>query len=390
VTYRLKREHELLLRAAALQGESALQAWREWRARIDLQALDPTSLRLLPLLYRNLQRHDVQDPVMGKLKDVYRDAWWRNQLRMGTAAEAVRTLQDGGVDTLVLKGVALAALHYRDYGARPMADVDVLVPWSQAAAAIGILSRSGWTPAFTEPVARHIRYRHAVAFRGPQGGNLDLHWNMLFECCGPGQDEACWRAAVPVAVCGVPTKALCPADQLLHVSVHGATWGSSPPIHWIADALIILQSAGDMLDWNRLVDEAERRHLVVTIKRALAYLAERFNAAVPVAALDRLAVRRRWFETLEQRAKSQPRTSKLLGDLPVVLFHFRRLTHGASAGRRWHALADYLAYRWHIDSTSHVPRRILEKATRRMVFVTLGRFAAAMRSWRGAAGYRAS
>jgi hypothetical protein len=383
-TYRLRPEHELLLRAAVLHGEPALEAWRQWAERIDINALDGASLRLVPQLFRNLQQHDVRAPSMETLKAIYRHAWSRSQLKLRTVADAVRTLRDGGVDTLLLKGVALAVLHYRDLGARPMADVDVLIPWHQAPAAIRILVRAGWSPAFTGSVAKHMRYRHALPLREPGRGDLDLHWNILFECCGPDQDEACWQAAVPVEVAGVETKALCPADQLLHVIVHGSTWGSSPPIRWVADACVVLRSAGDRLDWSRVVREAERRHLVVAIERALAYLAARFDAAVPREVLERLrAVRPRRFERLEHQAKAQPRAAKLLGDLPLALFQFLRLTDDASPGRRCVVLGDYLAYRWHIESPSHVPLRVIEKAARRIISVPLGRLAAAVRDSRG-------
>ena len=59
-------EQELLLRAALLQGEASLKAWQEWKSTLDFDHIDPGSQRLVPLLYHNLQRQGVQDPLMGK------------------------------------------------------------------------------------------------------------------------------------------------------------------------------------------------------------------------------------------------------------------------------------------------------------------------------------
>lgn len=376
-------EQELLIRAAVLQGTPVLDAWREWRARTDFDALDRASLRLVPQLYRNLLQHDVDDPLMGRLKGLYRYAWSRSQLSLRATADVLTAFRGAGVETLLLKGAALAALHYRDHGARPMDDVDVLVPWSQTAVATALLERRGWAPAVAGPLTRHIRYRHAVEFREPKGGKLDLHWNVLSECCGPEQDDACWRAAVPVEIGGTLTKALCAADQLLHVCVHGAKWNRLPPIRWIADALMVLRSAGDTLDWTRVVEQAARRQLVVTTERALAYLAARFEAAVPAGALARLrALPRRRFERLEYRAKSRAPASRILGDLPLAVFHFLRLTDNASTGRRLAAFGDFLAYRWQIEERSDVPSRVIKKAARRLVRVPLERLAVTARASR--------
>lgn len=373
-------EQALLLRAAVLQKAPALEAWRRWRARSDFDALDRTSLKLVPQLYRNLVQHDVTDPLLGKLKGIYRFAWSRSQIRLRTTAGVLTALHEAGVATLVLKGLALAALHYRDHGARPMDDVDVLVPWSQAAAAMDVLTSNGWAAPAAGPPTRHIAYRHAAEFREPAGGKLDLHWNVFFECCGPAWDESFWRAAVPVEIGGVRTRALCPADQLLHVCVHGAVGTGPSPIRWIADAAMILRSAADRVDWDRLVDEAARRRLVVTTARALAYLADQFDLAVPAGVLDRLRRRpRRWFEGLECRAKSRSRAPRILGDLPPAIFHLARLADGAGGGGRRVGLTEYLAYRWHIDKRSDVPSRIARKALRRLLRVPVERLAGVRR-----------
>ena len=40
-------QQELLLRAALLPGKEAIDAWREWKSGVDVDQLDPGSLRLL-------------------------------------------------------------------------------------------------------------------------------------------------------------------------------------------------------------------------------------------------------------------------------------------------------------------------------------------------------
>jgi hypothetical protein len=66
------RDQELLLRAALLNGEPALEAWNEWRRTVNVDVVDYGSHRMIPQLYRNMQRLGVNDSLMERLKGVYR------------------------------------------------------------------------------------------------------------------------------------------------------------------------------------------------------------------------------------------------------------------------------------------------------------------------------
>jgi len=91
---------ELLLKAALLSGEEALESWRKWQDAIDWnEFLDHGSFRLLPLLYTNLYNHGVDDPAMGKLKGIYRQAWSKNQTLFHEMAKVVKYLQHAGIKT---------------------------------------------------------------------------------------------------------------------------------------------------------------------------------------------------------------------------------------------------------------------------------------------------
>ncbi|HEX8291585.1 MAG TPA: nucleotidyltransferase family protein, partial [Pyrinomonadaceae bacterium] len=105
---------ELLLRAALLRGDDALRAWRQWKRGNDVNEIDTGSYRLLPLLYANLREAACEDELTGLLKGVYRNAWYKNQLLFHHAAAVLSFLRRAGVETIVLKGIALTRLYYRD------------------------------------------------------------------------------------------------------------------------------------------------------------------------------------------------------------------------------------------------------------------------------------
>ena len=143
-------DQELLLRAALLEGDEAMQAWLDWRSGVEFDLLGRPSRRLLPLLYRNLRSLGVQDPLMSKLKRAYQSTWYRNQIRFRDMGKVLSSFHEVGIQTMVLKGVALALLHYEDPGLRPMGDGDVLVLTEQAPEAVELLASLGWRPRANE------------------------------------------------------------------------------------------------------------------------------------------------------------------------------------------------------------------------------------------------
>src|SRR5215469_14327441 len=69
---------ELLLRAAVMRGPVAVEAWGKWKHTVNIEAVDFGSHRMLPLLYRNLLRHGISDPLLARLKSAYRYYWYQN------------------------------------------------------------------------------------------------------------------------------------------------------------------------------------------------------------------------------------------------------------------------------------------------------------------------
>src|SRR6266542_1994328 len=312
----------LLLRAGLLGPDEARAAWLRWRAEHDPDDADRGSLRLLPLVYRNLLSAGLEANDLGKLKGAYNATWFRNQLLFRRAAHALDDLRDAGIQTMVLKGVALAVAYYRDAGARPMDDVDVLVRPPDADRALAVLSAAGWTTDTADGHRRRIKDAHAQHLQHPDGSSLDLHWSTLAQYAG---DDDFWSGSVEIDVLGAPTRALSPAEQLLHVDAHGAQWNRIPPVRWIADAVAVERAAAPELDWERLVAQATHRRVTVSLTAALEHLAAAVRFPVPAWVLERLrAAPKAPLERWAHRAATRPMGAGTW--LPVVLDRYRRLS----------------------------------------------------------------
>ncbi len=357
-----------LLTVALFDDDRAAQAWERLRPHLELDRVDWDQHRLLPMVERGLRRSGVADPDLPRLKGIHRQTWSRNQLLLSRTAPALGVLAEAGIPTLVLKGGALGLRYYDDLGLRPMSDLDVLVPFDQAVDATGVLIELGYQ---AEPLTRaHQLDHHGSAAAQPGGGQIDLHWqlNMALGRDGP---PACWsddfwEAAVDLDVAGQPTRMLCAADLLLHVCVHGAGWSSGARLRWVADAATVVARAGPTLDWDRLVDQAVDRRVVLASRETLGYLADEFEVAVPDDVLRRLRVAptsRR--DQLVHRLLTRPRpTPGRLGGLPITLGRFVCLTAHDPLPAAASELPGYLARSWNIERPWQAPGRVARKVTR--------------------------
>lgn len=363
---------ELLLTAALADADDAIAAWLAWQEATDLVAdpVDPGSMRLLPLVYRNLARHGHDGPLMPRLKGVHRYWWLRNQGTFRAATEVLRLLADRGIETMVLKGIALSELYYRDRGVRPMGDFDVMVPVARAAEAVAALCEVGWVEAGNRHRWR-FRFDHAAQLFADGGMSCDLHWNLMRESAGPGANEVWWQHTVPLDIDGVTTCTLDPTCCLFHVIAHGVPWNSVPSLRWVADAVTLLATAADDIDWDQVVALARRARLVVRMRDGLSYLRCHHAAGVPQRPLDALAETRvSLLERLDEPLRTVAATDRKHAPYRVsraLLTSYLRLVADRGAVRGTIAYPDFLTFNFDLERRQQLPWALLGKATRRLV-----------------------
>jgi hypothetical protein len=363
------KQQEMLLRAALLNGKAALDAWHGWKLMADIDRLDQGSYRLLPMLYHNLKAQRASDPLMGRLKGVYRQTWYKNQLLFHHSATVLDSLRHAGIETITLKGAALVVVDYRDEGLRHMDDFDVLVRPEQALSAMRVLQDSRWQSDCQYPDAL-LTYEHAAEFRDSANRKIDLHWRAIWEGRREVSDDDFWEAAVKIKIAGVETRCLYPSDQLLHVCVHGANWNVVPPLRWVADAMTIMQSSSPV-DWDRLIVQAEKRELTLLMHETLAYLRGLLDAPVPSVVLQTL---RAAPFSYREKLFFQTRTSShiALRRLPVLwnwCESFRLASREDSSTRRLVDLVKYFQSLWHLEHFWLVPLHIAYKGARAVVHI---------------------
>jgi hypothetical protein len=304
---------ELLLQAALIPDERALTAWAAIRSRIDIPSLDGATLALLPILRKNLAALGEQDELLSLFKGVHRYSWARNQMLLAPMIAVVQALERAGTPTMLMKGAAFVADSRLDAGMRPMNDIDVLVPYAQRREAIEVLLGEGLVPVGEVPswyVAEYApRFVPSHGFRDERDRQLDLHWHVLHASCQPDADEDFWAAALPIELLGVRTRALCAADELLLVILHGLRWNALPTYRWVVDAALLCGGGIGEVDYDRLVQQAHKRRVTVALRAGLEYLQDVTAAPVPRESIRELrSMRPSLLERMEFRVQMiQPR-----------------------------------------------------------------------------------
>jgi hypothetical protein len=355
-------EQRLLLRAALLEGEPGREAWERWRGGIEIERLDAGSQRLLPQLYRNVHTYATDGRLLERLKGVYRHAWSANGVLLRDAGRVLGALAHADIRTVVLDGTALVPLYYRDQGARAIDSITVMISPDDVPAAALVLAREGWGSAELAHRSRPGPYTSQARLLGA-GRPIDLLWDPFPEGCTPDIRRSFWASAEPAHIAGVANQALAPGEELLRICVRASRWEEPSPFRRLADALVLLRSAGPRVDWTRLVDQARRSQVVLPVLASLSLLRELLDAPVPDATLRRLEADPPGAgEWLEQRLREAPRPR--LGRLPDLLCRYRRLATPEHVGTRRPGLARFLQGAWGVRSAWQLPLVALGKGVR--------------------------
>ena len=326
---RLSSSNLLLLRAALLDGDIAIAAYRAWRPTIDLDTLGNGQNRLLPLLQRNLTRLGIDDPLMDRFRGIRRYYWVRNMQAMAFAQRVFTALDQASVPFIVLKGAALIACYLADRSLRPMDDIDILVPQGRVADTIAVLTAMNLHPGQISPryfTSSSLQSRvPGWGFCGTdQSMNIDLHWKALHLDRRPEADDRFWLTHRETSFDGMPIRVLDPAHQLIHICAHAAqpTAGASAE-QWPADAILVIRGSTDLC-FERLVSEADERGLSAIMGEALGFLAQEFSISIPNAAIPRMRAAASWTERTEMRLLADPPKATRISSFRLALLDFRR------------------------------------------------------------------
>jgi Uncharacterised nucleotidyltransferase len=267
---------ERLFQVALGDDAEAVAAWRALRPRIDLERLEPGSFGLLPLVYRALERVATDDPLLPRLKGIYRSTWVKNSLLVERVGETFDTLSARGIDAVLLGGLGSGVRFYGDYALRPTSIIEVLVAPAARASAVAALGRVGW---IAQPQGTPLWLTDA------QGRSCVLKTRLASDF---GPDATLLDVRQTIDLRGHSVSVLTPGDELLAACVTGARKPSYPTVQWILDAALAIGASSASLDWDRFVELAAAHDQLLRARRALAYVASLPRVHLPAQVLPQL------------------------------------------------------------------------------------------------------
>lgn len=280
----------LLLKACLLEGRSAVSAWKVWKEQVDIDFIDSETFSLLPLLYLKLQENSITDPMIPRLKGVYKVTWYKNNLVLNSGLKVFESFKAVGISSLVLKGGALCTRYYADYGARPMNDLDLLVSPDQITHAIQVLSSFGFscsnetfrnrTISSGSVSQEFIETHHALPFINDQAQKIDLHWYSMRDFISAGSDEGLWNRSVEFPFKNMSIRTLNDMDMFIQVCMTGYRGlYRFPQFRWVADAYMIRRFCNGYLNIEDkcFLEEIAKRNIEKQMSEMMFFLREEFD-----------------------------------------------------------------------------------------------------------------
>lgn len=199
---------------------------------------------------------------------------------------------------LLIKGAAMALLHYPAPHLRTMGDIDICVPLAHQSAFEARLRALGFAQTSNMPVEFYERHHHSMPFWHPQSGVwVEVH-TRLFPPKSPLAEDS--RFALPniepqlqtLEVHGAHARVMSSELQLLYTC---ARWLEELNVERglfpMLDVVLLIRNQGHRLNWDQVFVMLEGSPPAVTTAMhiMLAYLCRWNIISVPREVLDRLA-----------------------------------------------------------------------------------------------------
>lgn len=229
--------------------------------------------RVQGLLWRAIAagRVSADHSVRSAARDAHLAALRTSLMAEETAVLACTALDAAGVDSRVLKGIAISHLDHDDPAERVFGDADVLVRRADHGRALAALTGAGFVR--SEPPVRswwERRFGKAIVMQAPNGGELDLHLSLTGGYYGEALDMIGLmdHPGDRTELAGRSVRTLDRHDRLLQACCHSVLGGASGLRAQRDIAQLVLITGAD---WQLAAERAGEANVVVATALARAW-----------------------------------------------------------------------------------------------------------------------
>ncbi len=277
--------------------ETALESAREIAASDNLdwdnlqRIIDRESLA--PLLYHLSKGKNI---VPISVEDKWRNSYYyhgcRNALLLKELAKILDKLRLAGVNTIVLKGAALAELVYGDIAARPMSDLDLLIHPEDLSLTRQILAELGYHPIGVDmQVGFTEEFRNEEIFyqRGLVDTYIDLHWRLIAPIYYQRtfDKDWFWQTSLSTKVNQTPAMVLGLEAQIVYLCAHLMLHHGGESLLWLYDVAKVIDLYQKEIDWQEIINKTKEYDLALSVKEILIQLFDDWKVPIPVEVIDK-------------------------------------------------------------------------------------------------------
>ncbi len=270
----LSPAHQLLLKATFLPQERALSAWKKWQNTIDFEDLDWESYELLPYLYQNLVKYDVQNPLMSRMKGIQKLFWCKKQIAYQTLNLAIVALKTAGIETALMVNATQSNnsnIWYLQIQPDRCNSVNRIVK---------ILQNLGWQHHALDAQVS-LDFTGFLWLSHEKAPSIILYRTLPGWKCSPILMQDCWKRAELKTIGATEVRVWSTADQAIFQIIQLLFQPNHPDhlnlSHFTDFILIIIRSD---LDWMQLSTIISQYGLVVPLQQGLKLLKE-LNIPLP-------------------------------------------------------------------------------------------------------------
>ena len=223
----------------------------------------------------------------------------KNTIIFQELGKVLETFNRAGLETIILKGAALAELVYRNLALRAMSDVDLLVKKEDLCKIDVLLKTLGYFP--SDKSVHYIdipsTYLTTRDYRSDSGKSVSfhIHWHFVnstipnINYIKNTKMENIWQDAEKTMIAHQETCVMAPHHLLVHLSEHALrVTHSFSKLLFFCDIYEAIVFYRERLAWDRLIKESREFGLDRLVYFTLYFTNEIFPAGVPEDVLVRL------------------------------------------------------------------------------------------------------
>jgi hypothetical protein len=305
----LKPEVRLLLCCARIQidADTTEQIKALLNERIDWDALLQLAFDhdVAVLLYRTLEAVCPSGIPPAVRADLKRQIQVDVQGNLSLTKELLRVkavFAEERIEMIPYKGPALAASVYRDLGARPFTDLDILIHANDIPHAVELLTSIGYqvirpkslTQArkslqalWLRQLVKHSPWAYQIVLWHPALETMvEIHWRVMSKYIFPSNADQLWEDLQPISVAGSRVHSLSPENLLWFLCVH-ASKHQWERLRWLCDIAELIRANPD-LNWSKVIEQTAHLKIQRRLYIGLLLASRLLGAPIPAAIEEKI------------------------------------------------------------------------------------------------------